>query len=168
VFAALQRASLATHRRWVSGLLTSAVLFTFGVLVVTNRGLNTAFEQTAPETFAISNQLVDQVADAEQVAYWGQGLAFTLPRGFELKPACQETAEALADCTAAAASISYLVDTKQDEKYLEYKYGMTPAEIARAVDLLLTEKDFVLVYEGPKVRVLKRKDAPAVGLGADR
>jgi hypothetical protein len=168
VIPALQRASLATHRRWVSGLMTTVVFFTFGVLVVTNRGLNTAFEQTAPETFSISNQLLDQVADADQVAYWGQGLAFTLTRGFVLKPACQNTAETLADCTAAAASISYLVDTKQDETYLEYTYGMKPAEIARAVDLLLTDKGFVLAYEGPEVRVLKRKDAPAVSLRADR
>ena len=145
-----------------------AVLAAFGVflmlagVVVTNRGLNTGFEQTSPETLAVTKQM-QQLTDGNRVAYWGQGLAFHVPRSLSIDDTCYATAEELADCTVEQ-NIDYIVVTSADEKYLQYRFGLSEPEIGRLLSILTTDKGFAVMYDGNDVEVLRRDDAPALRL----
>lgn len=133
-----------------------------GLLVVTNRGLNTSFEQTPQEVFDISRQ-VDQAVDNAKIAYWGQHLGFRLPKGFDVPEECHASPQELADCTAAV-DINYIVETTSDDKYLQYRYGFSPADVDRLVEIMVRDKGFVVIYQGESVRVLRRGNAPDLHL----
>jgi hypothetical protein len=148
------------RRHALSVAVCALAMLGCALLVVTNRGLNIAFEQTPRATYEIAVQIQDQTEDTK-VGYWGQGLAFTVPLVFDPPEECFVDARTLADCTADS-DISYLVNTKPDEKYLQYRYGFTPADVRQLVDILVTEKRFEVVYDDDGVRVLRRNDAPTL------
>ena len=141
---------------------TALVFFGLGVWVVTDRGLNTSFEHTTKEEVAVSRELLSH-ADAGQLAYWGQGAMFGLSKPFELTPDCLTGSEALAGC-AAKPNVNYVVDSDQDEKYLLYQSGVAPETIRAAVDILVSDKGFEMMYDGPDIKVYKRVEAPAFDL----
>ncbi|MEE6169094.1 MULTISPECIES: hypothetical protein [unclassified Mycolicibacterium] len=148
--------------RLLSGVAGVATVFTLAVLVITNRGLNVSFEHTTREELAVSSQVVRQV-DPDQLAYWGQGASYGIPKGFDLSDDCVVSARTLADCTASSA-VRYAIISDQDKKYLQYRSGVRPETFATAVDILTSEKGFEVVYHSEQVMVLKKRDAPAVTL----
>lgn len=148
--------------RMLSGVAGFAIVFALGVLVTTNRGLNVSFEHTTREELAISSQVVRQV-NPDQLAYWGQGAAYGIPKGFDLSDDCVVSARALANCTASPA-VRYAIISDQDKKYLQYRSGVRPEAFASAVDILTSEKGFEVVYRSEQMMVLKKRDAAAVTL----
>ena len=151
---------------WTRLVAAVVVFFTLGVWVVTDRGLNTSFEHTTPEEAAVALQIMDQVGNAN-LAFWGQGSLYGLAKPFELGPECLTGSEALADC-AAAETTKYVIDSDQDEKYLQYQSGVSPDVVRRAVAILQSDKGFTMMYDGRHLRVLKRVDAPTLKLGVGR
>ncbi|NVN52737.1 hypothetical protein [Mycolicibacterium hippocampi] len=150
-------------RDWRAGAtLTFLVFFTLAVVLTTNRGLNTSFEQTPPETLSISKQ-IQQLADPTDIAYWGQGSAFNVPLVFDVEDSCYATPTELADCTVAK-NPAYLVDTAADEMYMQFRYGLSAPEIDELVTILTTEKGYAVMYDGDDVTVLRRGDAPVLSL----
>ncbi|MDZ4232817.1 MAG: serine/threonine protein kinase, partial [Dietzia sp.] len=104
---------LRRGRPWAGPVVAVAALFTVAVVLITNRGLNTSFEHTPPETLSISKQM-QQLADPTEIAYWGQGSAFNVPLVFDVEDSCYATPVQLADCTVEKDP-AYLVDTAADE-----------------------------------------------------
>lgn len=147
-------------------ILTFSAFFALAVVLTTNRGLNTAFELTSPETLAVSTEM-QRLTEPAEIGYWGQGLAFNVPRVFDVDDSCYASPQLLADCTVEQ-EMSYLVDTKADEKYMQYRFGLSVHQIDELIDILTTEKGFEIMYQGDQVRVLRRGDAPALDLRAGR
>jgi hypothetical protein len=156
----------AWKRRRGRTLLAGALLLILGLWGMTNRGLNTSFERTEEAGLAISEQLVEQV-DAGSIGYWGQGTLLGLPRGHDLGASCIEARRDLAECTAAA-DVSYVIVTRQDEKLLEFRYRVDHDGVARAFDRLVSSHAFIPVYRSDAVWVLQRFDARTVTLGDDK
>lgn len=154
------------ERQWIAGVATAVAFFTLAVWVTTDRGLNTSFEHTTPEEVAVSRALLDHV-DADRLAYWGQGAMYGLSKSFELSPTCLDSSAALAEC-ASPSYVDYVVDSDQDEKYLQYQSGVDPGMIRQAMDILLSDKGFEMMYDGRDIRVLKRDGAPTIDLGDER
>jgi hypothetical protein len=138
------------------------IVFALAILVTANRGLNSSFEHTTREELAISGQVVRQT-DPNQLAYWGQGAAYGIPKGFDLSDDCAISPRALADCTASSL-VRYAIISDQDKKYLQLRYGVRPEEFARAVDILTSEKGFEVVYRSDQMMILKKRDAPPISL----
>jgi hypothetical protein len=159
----LRRASAPARLVWLTPtVVTALVFFGLSVLVTTNRGLNTSFEQSSHEVLSVTDQLKNQV-DTTRLTAWGQGLSYVLPGGIDLDDECFVSASALADCTAHTEA-AYVVLTDQDFKYVEYKYGFHPNDIRRTIDILDSAKGFQMMYNGDQVMVLKRIGAPALRL----
>ena len=159
---------LATSgRRNAARVVAAAVVFfTLALWLMTDRGLNTSFEHTTPEEVSVSKQLMAQT-DNTRIASWGQAAMYGLGKPFELAPSCLLSSGALADCTDKAG-IYYVVDSDQDQKFLQYQSGVAPATVRDAVQELLSDKGFQMVYDGHDIRVLKRADAPPLVLGFAR
>lgn len=136
-----------------------AVALTLGVAVlgVSNRGLNTSFEYSRPETVRVADELVAQASSAS-VAYWGQGSTIGLPRAYDIGASCLAERRELAECTAAE-DIDYLIVSEQDENLLRYRYGVAPQEVDRQLDLMVRRLGFVSAYDDGEVRVLRRTGA---------
>lgn len=164
LFPLLDGSSNDVRRQWARAASAVLVFFTLGVWVVTDRGLNTSFEHTTAEELVVSKRLVEQV-DPEQISFWGQGAIYGVGKIYELGPDCLTgSSEALAKCT----NLQYFVDSIQDEKYLQYKSGIEPDVADRAIEILLSEKEYEMIYEGHDIRVFKKPDAPAIDMGAGR
>lgn len=153
---------LPVRLRPLSGVAGVAILFSLAILVTANRGLNVSFEHTTREELAISSQVVRQV-DPDQLAYWGQGAAYGIPKGFDLSDDCVVSARALANCTASTA-VRYAIISDQDKNYLRYRSGVLPEAFANAVDILTSEKGFEVVYRSEQMLILKKRDAPPITL----
>lgn len=156
---------LLTSRR-TPVVLGCAAVFALAVLLTTNRGLNTSFEQTPRETLTVSTQM-QQLTDPGRLAYWGQGLTFNMPRLFDIDDDCYANPQLLADCTVEQ-DIDYIVETQSDAKYMEYRFGLGAPQIDELIEILTTEKGFAVMYEGDSVQVLRRGDAPALELVTGR
>ncbi|MEY1677489.1 hypothetical protein AB4Z55_25265 [Gordonia sp. ABKF26] len=143
---------------------TVALMFGVAVLGVSNRGLNTSFESSRPETVQVADALVAQ-APPMSVAYWGQGSIIGLPRAYDIGASCIAEQRELAECTAAQ-DIDYLIVSAQDVKLLRYRYGVTPDEIARQLDLLVRRNGFASLYDDGEVHVLARAGARHLDLEA--
>lgn len=153
----------AVHSRleWLGPtVITALVFFGLSVLVTTNRGLNTSFEQSPHEVLSVTDQLKAQV-DTTRLTAWGQGLSYVLPGGVDLEDQCFVSPSALAECTAKTDAV-YVVLTDQDFKYVEYKYGFHPNDIRQTIELLNSAKGFQTMYNGDQVMVLKRISAPVL------
>ncbi|MGW8811645.1 hypothetical protein [Gordonia terrae] len=142
---------------------TITLTFLIALLGVSNRGLNTSFEQSRPETVRVADELVAQ-APASSIAYWGQGTTIGFPRAYDIGASCIADDRELAECTAGE-DIDYLIVTEQDERLLHYRYGIAPAEVARQLDLLVVRDGFVSAYDDGQVHVLKRAGARHLDLG---
>lgn len=152
--------------RRVTAAAAGIVLLFTALLVTANRGLNISFERTTPHELAIGTELVDRIGNAG-LGYWGQGALYGVPRKFELKTACFESAEDLADCTAQP-EVQYFSNTQQDENFVRYSAGVSRDTTQRALELLQTEKGYQKIYDSGGVLVLKRPDVPDVHLGGGR
>jgi hypothetical protein len=146
-----------------TGFAGIVLFFVLSVWGSTNRGLNTSFEQTARKALGISDQLRAEV-DPAKVMFWGQGLSYMLPGPTGLDDSCYANVPTLVNCTDATGA-QYFVATAQDDNYLRYRYGFGTSDISRALDLLISERGFEMMYDGGEVRVLKRVDAPTVHVG---
>ncbi|WP_144418215.1 hypothetical protein [Mycobacterium sp. EPa45] len=151
--------------RRVTAAAAGFVLFATALLVTANRGLNISFERTTPHELAIGTELVDKIGDAG-LGYWGQGALYGVPRKFELKTSCFETAEHLADCTAQP-EVQYFSNTQQDENFVRYSAGVSREITHRALELLQTEKGYQKIYDSGGVLVLKRPEVRDVRLGGN-
>ena len=69
----------------------------------------------------------------------------------------------MAECTAAE-DIDYLLVSEEDEKLLQYRYGISPDEVARQLALMVQRDGFVSAYDDGEVHVLKRLGAPDIDL----
>jgi hypothetical protein len=157
------RRAVRSRAQWSAAtVITVLVFFGLSVLVTTNRGLNTSFEQSSREVLAVTDQLKSQV-DTTKTTAWGQGLSYVLPGGTDLEDQCFVSAQTLADCTAQTAA-SYVVLTDEDFKYVEFKYGFNPDGIRQTIHILNTDKGFRMMYNGDQVMVLKRVEAPMLRL----
>lgn len=143
---------------------TCCALLACALVLVTNRGLNTSFENVPGDVYAVARQIQEQSGDLV-VGYYGQGSAFTVPLRFDPLEECYADAKTLADCTAET-DISYLVDTDSDDNYLRYRYGFDGAEIDKLFDTLIDDKGFVRMYDGDGIRVLRRSEAPVMDIEA--
>jgi hypothetical protein len=159
--APLLRRAVHSRLEWVGPtVITALVFFGLSVLVTTNRGLNTSFEQSSPEVLSVTDQLKRQV-DSTKLTAWGQGLSYELPGGVDLDDECFASPSALAECTAKTDAV-YVVLSDQDFKYVEYKYGFHPDDIRQTIALLNSAKGFQTMYNGDQVMVLKRIGAPVL------
>ncbi|MBB3602483.1 hypothetical protein FHT40_002116 [Mycolicibacterium sp. BK556] len=150
-------------RRPVTAVAACCVLLFTALLVTANRGLNISFERTTPHELAIASELVAKIHDAG-LGYWGQGALYGVPRNFELADSCFGSAEELATCTAQP-DVEYFSDTQQDENFIRLSMGASREMTQRALDILRTEKGYQTVYDSGGVLVLKRPNAPIIGLG---
>ena len=76
------------------------------------------------------DELVAQ-APSSAIAYWGHGSTIGLPRAYDIGASCIAEQRELAECTAAE-DIDYLLVSEEDEKLLQYRYGISPDEVAQA------------------------------------
>ncbi|MBR7192515.1 MULTISPECIES: hypothetical protein [Gordonia] len=141
-----------------------ALTLVVAVLGVSNRALNTSFEYSRPATVRVSDELVAQ-APSSAIAYWGQGSTIGLPRAYDIGASCIAEQRELAECTAAE-DIDYLLVSEEDEKLLQYRYGISPDEVARQLALMVQRDGFVSAYDDGEVHVLKRLGAPDIDLEA--
>ncbi|KAA0104665.1 hypothetical protein [Mycolicibacterium sp. P1-5] len=152
-----------TVARRVSAVAAGVVLLLTALLVTANRGLNISFERTTPHELAIGTELVAEIGDAG-LGYWGQGALYGVPRKFELKTSCFESAEHLADCTAQP-EVQYFSNTQQDENFVRYSAGVSRETMQRALQLLQSEKGYQKIYDSGGVLVLKRPEVHDIPLG---
>ncbi|WP_193046536.1 hypothetical protein [Mycolicibacterium baixiangningiae] len=143
--------------------VAALLFFALAVVATTNRGLNTSFEHTTYEELSIATRVVDAVG-SDDVAYWGPGSLMGTPKSYDLGPNCIESNRKLAECTADEG-LPYVVLTRQDEKFLQYRFGVEPDDFGEAILQLVTDKNYDLIYDGEYIDVLRRPDAPRIELG---
>ncbi|MDX1888265.1 hypothetical protein [Mycolicibacterium sp. 050158] len=156
------RPARTVRQAWTWGAVAAGAFFALAVWVTADRGLNTSFERTTTEELAIADQL-DAQTDTARLTNYGQGSLYGIPLQLEMGPECFQSGAVLADCTTRLGT-DYVVDTRQDEKYREYRFSVPPSTFDDAIDEMTSRGGFDMIYDGHDVRVLKRANAPKLDL----
>lgn len=173
---ALNPVSSANHTRprktrpsyGVRAAAATLALVSLGLLLTTNRGLNTAFEASTTDQVTVSDQFIAAVPPSTTIMTWSHashtnGVRRTLdPLGprmmFVDSYAC---ANDLSGC-ALARNPMYVYVTSQGIGMALLQQGMTQeyldAELAAIIDSGL----YVPMIEKPSITILRRVDAPAI------
>ncbi|MFE4498400.1 hypothetical protein ACFRFQ_00980 [Rhodococcus sp. NPDC056743] len=173
---ALNPVSSANHTRprktrpshLVRAAAATLALVSLGLLLTTNRGLNTAFEASTTDQVTVSDQFIAAVPPSTTIMTWSHashtnGVRRTLdplgPRMMFIDS--YECADDLSGC-ALARNPMYVYVTSQGIGMARLQQGMTQeyldAELAAIIDSGL----YVPMIEKPSITILRRVDAPAI------
>ncbi|WP_260684297.1 hypothetical protein [Rhodococcus sp. KBS0724] len=153
---------------WVGAAAATLALVSLGLLLTTNRGLNTAFEASTTDQVTVSDQFIAAVPPSTTIMTWSHashtnGVRRTLdPLGPRMMFVdSYDCANDLSGC-ALARDPMYVYVTSQGIGMALLQQGMTQeyldAELAAIIDSGL----YVPMIEKPSITILRRVDAPAI------
>ncbi|MFD4291839.1 hypothetical protein ACFWPA_04035 [Rhodococcus sp. NPDC058505] len=158
----------ARGARPVALVAGTVILVVLGVLLTTNRGLNTAFEASTTEQVAITDEFIAAVPPDTTIMSWSHaphssGVRRTLdPRGprmmfIDSYPCLDD----LANC-ARTRDPSYLYLTTQGTGMLRLQYGMSQRYLDDQVRAILSGGRYLPMLERESITILRRVDSPVI------
>lgn len=143
-------------------------LVALGLLLTTNRGLNTAFEASTTDQVTISDQFIAAVPPETTIFSWSHaphtnGVRRTLdPHGprmmFVDSYQCMED---LSGCVLAR-NPTYLYVTSQGTGMARLQQGMSAEYLDAELAAVMNSGLYVPIIERPSITILRRADAPAI------
>ncbi|TQF74328.1 hypothetical protein FK531_04625 [Rhodococcus spelaei] len=154
--------------RWSMVAALAVVLTALGIVVTTNRGLNTAFEATTPELVAATDEFVASASPSSSIMSWSYSPpalgantigSQTPDIVFVDKPPC------LADLGTCALDQqpSYIYITSQGMGMLEFQDGVTYDRLSEAITKIVDSGHYVPMVDKPTILILRRTDSPPIG-----
>ncbi|OBA30847.1 hypothetical protein [Gordonia sp. 852002-51296_SCH5728562-b] len=143
-----------------------------GVLVVSlvlvaNRGLNTAIEYTSRTQERVSQQLMNRVPTNSTVMLWWANSTLASGRLFSgvsvITVDSLKCLDTLAECTISK-NPGYVVSVPQTNAALRYQYGYPLNWIDSQMQQLIDAGRYKIVYDTPEIVVLRNADNPTVEL----
>ena len=144
----------------------AVALVGLGILLTTNRGLNTAFEASTNEEVVVTDKFVAEVPGDVTILSFGDAPHAVGPR-LTLDPSAPKLIHAdsydcLGDLTACVITgqPAYIYITSQGMGTFELTYGMSPDEVRRELAALVESGRYVPVVDKDSIEILRRFDAP--------
>lgn len=163
--------SYTRERHWPAIVAAAVATTALGMLLTTNRGLNTAFEATTPEEVAVTDQFIAEVPSDRSIMSWNfspqpVGARRSLDTATPKMIFVQDDYTCLNDLAACALerAPSFIYISSQGVGILRYQYGMSYDDLGRVISTIVESGDYVPILIQPNVAILRRTDTPKIGM----